>query len=99
MTPSAMTSGTRSRANAALRGIQAPVRERLDLVAGELARIVAADLPLVDEINAHLAGMKGKLFRPTLVLPASAAEGRPQERAVPIAAALEALHAAADARV
>jgi octaprenyl-diphosphate synthase len=95
MTPSAMTSGARSRADtAALREIQAPVRARLDLVAGELWRIVAADLPLVLEINAHLAGMKGKMFRPTLVLLASATAGCPQDRAVPVAAALEALHLA-----
>jgi geranylgeranyl pyrophosphate synthase len=48
----------------------------------------------VREVNAHLAGMKGKMFRPTLVLLSSAADDRPEARAVPIAAALEALHLA-----
>jgi octaprenyl-diphosphate synthase len=91
-----MTSSARSRADAAasLHDIQAPVRDRLDRVTGELLRIVAADLGLVREVNAHLTGMKGKMFRPTLVLLASAAEERPEPRAVPIAAALETLHLA-----
>ncbi len=79
---------------AALHEIQAPVRDRLAAVSGELARIVAGELPLVAEVNAHLAAMKGKMFRPTLVLLASAVEERPEPRAVPIAAALEALHLA-----
>lgn len=91
-----MTSSARSRADAAasLHDIQAPVRDQLDRVTGELLRIVAADLGLVREVNAHLAGMKGKMFRPTLVLLASAAEERPEPRAVPVAAALETLHLA-----
>ena len=89
-----MTSSARPRAAAALRDIQAPVRDRLDAVSGELARIVAGDLGLVREVNAHLTGMKGKMFRPTLVLLSSTVEERPEPRAVPIAAALEALHLA-----
>ena len=89
-----MTLSARPRAAAPLRDIQAPVRDRLDAVSGELARIVAGDLGLVREVNAHLAGMKGKMFRPTLVLLSSTAEERPEPRAVPIAAALEALHLA-----
>lgn len=94
-TSDARPSRARPRADAvALRDIQAPVRASLDAVTGELVRIIAAELPLVAEVNAHLAGMKGKMFRPTLVLLASAAEGRPEPRAVPVAAALEALHLA-----
>lgn len=90
-----MTSSARTRADAAaLPDIQAPVRDRLDAVSGELARIVAGDLGLVREVNAHLAGMKGKMFRPTLVLLSSAVDEHPEPRAVPIAAALEALHLA-----
>jgi octaprenyl-diphosphate synthase len=89
-----MTSSARPRAAAALHDIQAPIRDRLEAVTGELGRIVAGDLGLVREVNAHLAGMKGKMFRPTLVLLSSAADDRPEARAVPIAAALEALHLA-----
>jgi octaprenyl-diphosphate synthase len=90
-----MTVSARSRADvAALQDIQAPVRERLDRVSGEMARIVAADLPIVAEVNQHLAAMKGKMFRPTLVLLASAADDAPEARAVPLAATLEVLHLA-----
>ena len=91
-----MTLSARSRADvaAALHDIQAPVRDRLARVAGEMMRICAADLPIVAEVNQHLAGMKGKMFRPTLVLLASAAADRPEERAVAMAATLEVLHLA-----
>jgi octaprenyl-diphosphate synthase len=91
-----MTLSARSRADvtAALREIQAPVRDRLDRVPSEIGRIAAADLPLVEEINGHLMGMKGKMFRPTLVLLSSSADERPEERAVALAATLEVLHLA-----
>jgi octaprenyl-diphosphate synthase len=90
-----MTVSARSRADvSALHDIQAPVRDRLDRVSGEMSRIVAADLPIVSEVNRHLAAMKGKMFRPTLVLLASAVDEAPEERAVPLAATLEVLHLA-----
>jgi octaprenyl-diphosphate synthase len=76
----------------ALSQIQAPVRDRLDRVPGEMWRIVQADVPLVEAANAHLRGMRGKLFRPTLLLLASAIEGSPEERAVPLAAVTELVH-------
>jgi octaprenyl-diphosphate synthase len=91
-----MTLSARSRADVAalLQEIQAPVRHRLDEVPGEMWRICATDLPIVTEVNAHLAGMKGKMFRPTLLLLASAVDESPEERAVPVAATLEVLHLA-----
>jgi octaprenyl-diphosphate synthase len=90
-----MTVSARARADVAtLRDIQAPVRDRLDAVADAMWRLVAAELPLVAEVNEHLAGMKGKMFRPTLVLLASAVDDRPEPRAVEVAAALELLHLA-----
>jgi octaprenyl-diphosphate synthase len=91
-----MTLSARTRADvtAALREIQAPVRHRLDQVPFEIWRIAAADLPLIEEINEHLMGMKGKMFRPTLVLLASATDDRSEERAVALAATLEVLHLA-----
>src|SRR2546422_2293855 len=39
---------------------------RSERVIGELRRIIAADFPIIVEVNAHLVRMKGKLFRPTL---------------------------------
>ena len=91
-----MSTGVRSRPEltAALLDIQAPVRDRLDQVSAELGRIVSADVPLVADVNEHLMGMKGKMFRPTLVLLASAVEEKPEPRATGLAAALEVLHLA-----
>src|SRR5581483_4768226 len=78
----------------ALRSIQAPVRDRLEQVVGEMHRIVTHELPLIQEVSGHLLQMRGKMFRPTLALLASAAEGRPQERSVTLAAIVELMHLA-----
>jgi len=91
-----MTLSARSRADvaAALHDIQAPVRDRLEAVSAEIWRIVAADLPLAEEVGAHLMGMKGKMFRPTLLLLASSVDDTPEPRAVSLAATVEVLHLA-----
>ena len=73
-TPTALT--------AALRDIQSPALEQLGAVSQELWRIVSADVPLVLQVQQHLMGMKGKLFRPTLLLLSSAVEDCPEPRAV-----------------
>lgn len=86
--------GARSPLTPALREIQAPVRDRLEHVAQELGRIVTANLPLIDEVNRHLLLMKGKMFRPTLVLLASSVSGRPEPRATTLAAVVELVHLA-----
>ena len=80
--------------SAALRDIQAPVQAQLDAVAGELWRIVSTDVPLVQDVQAHLMAMKGKLFRPTLLLLASHLEERSPPRAVTYAAVIELIHLA-----
>jgi octaprenyl-diphosphate synthase len=79
---------------AALRDIQAPIRSELQIVNDELWRIVSADVPLVREVQEHLMGMKGKLFRPTLLLLSSAIEERSQPRATTFAAVIELIHLA-----
>ena len=78
----------------ALLDIQAPVRARLDRVPAEMWRIVRADAPIVESVNAHLTGMKGKMFRPTVLLLASRLEEAPEERAVSMAAVIELIHLA-----
>jgi octaprenyl-diphosphate synthase len=78
----------------ALADIQAPVRDRLELAARELQRVVTAEFPLIEEVNGHLLLMKGKMFRPTLTLLASAVAGRPEPRAVTHAAVVELVHLA-----
>jgi octaprenyl-diphosphate synthase len=74
--------------------IQAPVRDRLELVSEALRRIVMAGLPLIDSVNGHLMLMKGKMFRPTLALLASSVAERPDPRAIPLAAVVELVHLA-----
>lgn len=77
-----------------LGAIQRPVREKLDAVSRAMAAIVASDMPLVGEVSAHLLAMRGKLFRPTLLLLSSEAEEKPEERAISLAATLELIHLA-----
>jgi octaprenyl-diphosphate synthase len=84
----------RSPVTAALREIQEPVRDRLDLVVEEMTRIVTSDLPLIEDVSRHLLRARGKLFRPTLTLLASAVDDRPQERVVTMAAVIELMHLA-----
>jgi octaprenyl-diphosphate synthase len=80
---------------AALLEIQAPVRERLDAVPNEMWRICAGDDDtLVRDVSQHLMSMRGKLFRPTLTLLASALEDAPEPRAVALAAVGELIHLA-----
>lgn len=86
--------GARSPLTPTLGEIQAPVREELDRVSQELQRIVLADLPLIDEVSGHLMLMKGKMFRPTLVLLAAGVAGKPQPRVTTLAAAVELVHLA-----
>jgi octaprenyl-diphosphate synthase len=85
-----------------LQAIQLPVRAKLDDVSRAMATIVASKMPLVGQVSAHLLAMRGKLFRPTLLLLASEVEreggsgkGEPEtEKAVMLAAALELIHLA-----
>ncbi len=77
---------------AALLEIQTPIRESLERVPEEIWRIVQADLEIIEAANSHLRGMRGKLFRPTLLLLASCIDGTPEERAVPLAAVAELVH-------
>ena len=91
-------SGTAARVRtpltAALREIQEPIRDRLDMVVEEMGRIVTSDLPIIADVSRHLLQARGKLFRPTLTLLASSVEDRPQERAITMAAAIELMHLA-----
>ena len=77
-----------------LQAIQRPVRDKLDNVSQAMARIVASDLPLVGQVSAHLLAMRGKLFRPTLLLLSSEVAEEPEEQAVTLAATLELIHLA-----
>src|SRR6266550_2443189 len=79
---------------ASLQAIQLPIRDKLEDVSRAMAVIVASDLPLVEQVSAHLLAMRGKLFRPTLLLLSSQVEETPKKQAVTLAAALELIHLA-----
>jgi octaprenyl-diphosphate synthase len=85
---------TRTPTTGALREIQAPVRERLEQVVSEMQRIVTHDLPLIREVSTHLLQIRGKMFRPTLTLLASAVVDTPEPRATTLAAIVELMHLA-----
>ena len=84
----------RTPATAALRGIQDPVRGRLEDVVTEMRRVVSADLPLIEQVSGHLLQIRGKMFRPTLTLLASETAEAPEARVVTLAAVLELMHLA-----
>ncbi|MEK7401041.1 MAG: polyprenyl synthetase family protein [Gemmatimonadota bacterium] len=77
-----------------LAGIQAPIKARLDRVVPELQRVAAHELPLIQQVSQHLLQARGKLFRPTLTLLASDVEGRGEDAAVTLSAAIELMHLA-----
>jgi octaprenyl-diphosphate synthase len=79
---------------APLARIQEPVRDGLDEVSEEMIRIVVTDTPLIGEVSRHLLGMKGKMFRPTLVMLASQVEDRADSRAATLGAVVELIHLA-----
>jgi len=81
-------------AGVTLADVQRPVVAELDRVTDTLRDIVAADFPLIQEVTGHLLQMKGKMFRPTLLLLAHAASGRRDERAVRLGAVIELIHLA-----
>lgn len=89
-----MTSGggTRLDAGAALLEIQAPVREELERVPSAMWSIVTADSELVGAVTDHLMGMRGKMFRPTLLLLCSAVTRPVNERGIKLAAVTELIH-------
>ena len=84
----------RTPATAALREIQAPVKECLEQVVNEMRRVVTADLPLIEQVSGHLLQMRGKMFRPTLALLASETMEAPEGRVITLAAVLELMHLA-----
>lgn len=85
---------TRSPMTAPLAKIQVPVRVGLERVSEEMTRIVVTDTPLIGEVSRHLLGMKGKMFRPTLVLLSSQVGGGTVPRAATLGAVVELIHLA-----
>ncbi len=84
----------RTEEKASLERIQKSVRARLDAVSEDMVTTVSNDAPLVAQIGTHLMGMRGKMFRPTLVLLCSSVEDSPEPHAVKLASAVELIHLA-----
>lgn len=74
--------------------LQEPVLGRLSRVELEMRRLIEEDFPLISEVNQHLLRMRGKMFRPTLVLLADEATGDPSPRGETLAAVIELIHLA-----
>lgn len=74
--------------------LQRLVADDLERVALELRRIIAADFPIIADANDHLLRMKGKLFRPTLLLLSHRAAGGGDTGIVTLAAVVELIHLA-----
>src|SRR5688572_958776 len=88
---SARTGSTRE---VSLAAIQAPIRARLDRVIPTMHKVVSHDLPMIEQVSAHLLSKRGKLFRPTLALLASEVEGQSDDRVLLLAAGIELMHIA-----
>ncbi|NIP59238.1 MAG: octaprenyl-diphosphate synthase [Gemmatimonadetes bacterium] len=74
--------------------IQAPVEEELAGVIDELRRIVVSDFHMIEEVNEYLLLMRGKLFRPTLLLLSNAVGSEPGREGVTLGAVVELVHLA-----
>ncbi len=70
------------------------MRAPLERVGDEIRRIVLSDFDQIEEVNEHLLFMRGKLFRPTLLLLSSSTGGRENEDALTLAAVVELVHLA-----
>jgi octaprenyl-diphosphate synthase len=77
-----------------LAAIQQPVRGDLDAVFAELGRVVRSDFPMIEDVNAHLLRIRGKLFRPTLLLLAARAVDRCGPWKITLGACVELIHVA-----
>ena len=77
-----------------LSSVQDLVADRLEGVQGALERIIISDFDLIEKINEYLLLMRGKLFRPTLLLLSNKVGGSPSEDAITFAAVVELVHLA-----
>ena len=77
-----------------LSSVQNLVADRLEGVQDDLKRIIISDFDLIEEVNEYLLLMRGKLFRPTLLLLSNEVGGTPSDDAITLAAVVELVHLA-----
>jgi octaprenyl-diphosphate synthase len=92
--PMTQAPSTATRPPSRLARIQDPVQDRLDQVVEEIRRIILNDLGLLADVNDVLLRMRGKLFRPTLLLLVNEVGGERHEDAPALAAVVELVHLA-----
>lgn len=81
-------------AHVTLAEIQAPVRREVDAIFEKLAHVVKADVPLMNDVSEHLLRIKGKMFRPTLLLLSAQAVGKITAKEITLGTAVELVHIA-----
>lgn len=74
--------------------IQAPIADRLDRVVDEFRRILVDDFDGIAEINDYLLQVRGKLFRPSLLLLCNEIGSERTPEAETLAAVVELIHLA-----
>jgi octaprenyl-diphosphate synthase len=74
--------------------IQEPIADRLDQVVQEFRRILLADFDGIGQINEYLLQIRGKLFRPGLLLLCDQVASEPTRKAETLAAVIELIHLA-----
>ncbi len=77
-----------------LEEVQAPVYHDLQRVHEEMEQAITRDIPMLAVAARHLLAMKGKMFRPTLVLLSSHTAGTPTRDARVVASVVEMVHLA-----
>jgi octaprenyl-diphosphate synthase len=77
-----------------LSDLQAPIQARLESVVDEIRRIVVSEFAPLEAVNHYLLKIRGKLFRPGLVLLCDELGGAPSPRADTLAAVIELVHLA-----
>lgn len=75
-----------------LNEVKAYLAPGLDRVDACIARVLASDVPLLDQVNRHLREHPGKMLRPMLGLLSAGAAGTPTEDTIRYASATELLH-------
>jgi octaprenyl-diphosphate synthase len=74
--------------------IQGPIADRLDRVVDEFRRILMSDFDGIGEINDYLLQIRGKLFRPSLLLLCNEVDSPRSPEAETLAAVIELVHLA-----
>ena len=82
------------RAVVTLGQIQAPVQADLASVLQTMEQAITRDIPMLAVAARHLLAMKGKMFRPTLVLLSNNTAGTPSPDAIVVASVVEMVHLA-----